>query len=250
MVDAARKYNRVVQMGTQQRSAPHYAEAVEYVKSGKLGKIRLVRGLGLPGLDGRHRRSCPTASRPPASTTTCGSARRRSGPFNQNRFHFNFRWYWDYSGGLMTDWGAHMIDIANWAMGVKAPELGRVGRRQVRLSRTTPRRRPTRSRSLWEFPDFSMIWEHAIGDRPRPGSARARRRLPRQQRRARGRPRRLGGATRNRRIDKPREVQDGRRAAAERRAARTTTCSTCRTSSTACAAGSGRARTSRSATTR
>jgi hypothetical protein len=50
-----------------------------------------------------------------------GPAPRR--PFNRNRFHFNFRWYYDYSGGLMTDWGAHMIDIANWGMGVTAGEF-------------------------------------------------------------------------------------------------------------------------------
>jgi Predicted dehydrogenases and related proteins len=64
----------------------------------------------------------PDASRRPASTTTCGSAPAPKRPFNKNRFHFNFRWYYDYSGGLMTDWGAHMIDVANWGMGVTAPK--------------------------------------------------------------------------------------------------------------------------------
>ena len=43
-------------------------------------------------------------------------------PFNPNRFHFNFRWFWDYAGGLMTDWGVHEIDIALYAMGTKAPK--------------------------------------------------------------------------------------------------------------------------------
>ena len=42
--------------------------------------------------------------------------------FNANRFHFNFRWFWDYAGGLMTDWGVHEIDIALYAMGVSAPK--------------------------------------------------------------------------------------------------------------------------------
>ena len=136
MVNAARKHNRVVQMGTQQRSANHYADAVEYVKSGKLGHDARGAGLGLPGLDGRHPGACPTGPCPRASTTTCGSDRPRPRPFNKNRFHFNFRWYCDYSGGLMTDWGAHMIDIANWAMGDQGPVVGGLVRRQVRLSRT------------------------------------------------------------------------------------------------------------------
>src|SRR5690606_36932371 len=42
-------------------------------------------------------------------------------PFNQNRFHFNFRWFWDYAGGLMTDWGVHEIDIALYEMNADAP---------------------------------------------------------------------------------------------------------------------------------
>ena len=54
MVDVARRTNRVVQMGTQQRSAPHFTDAVDYVRSGKLGKIRVVKTLGVSGLDGQH----------------------------------------------------------------------------------------------------------------------------------------------------------------------------------------------------
>jgi predicted dehydrogenase len=159
MVKAARKYNRIVQMGTQQRSAPHYTDAVEYVKSGKLGKIRLVRAWAYQGWMG----NIPQVpdSDPPAGVDYdmwLGPARKRS--FNKNRFHFNFRWYWDYSGGLMTDWGAHMIDIANWAMGIKAPGSamsvgGKFG------FPDDAEETPDTQQVLWSYPEFSMLWEHA-----------------------------------------------------------------------------------------
>ena len=166
MVDVARKHNRVVQMGTQQRSAPHYAEAVDYVKSGALGTIRLVKTWAYQDWMG----NIPVQpDGPPPATVDydlwLGPAPLR--PFNPNRFHFNFRWYYDYSGGLMTDWGAHMIDIANWAMGVKAPRAavsvgGKFG------FPDDAEETPDTQQALWEFDGYSMIWEHAtaVGQGP------------------------------------------------------------------------------------
>lgn len=161
MVDAARKNNRIVQMGTQQRSASHYREAVDYVKSGKLGKVRLVRAWAY--LDWKGETPKLPDSDPPSTVDYdlwLGPAPKR--PFNKNRFHFTFRWYWDYSGGLMTDWGAHMIDIANWAMGIKAPSSavsvgGKYGYPQDAMET------PDTQQVIWAFPEFTMIWEHMLG---------------------------------------------------------------------------------------
>jgi predicted dehydrogenase len=161
MVTAARKYDRVVQMGTQQRSAPHYTQAVEYVKNGQLGKIRLVRAWAY--LDWKGETPVVPDSAPPEGVDYdmwLGPAKKR--PFNRNRFHFTFRWYWDYSGGLMTDWGAHMIDIANWAMGIKAPSSavsagGKFGYPNDAMET------PDTQQVIWAFPEFTMIWEHMLG---------------------------------------------------------------------------------------
>jgi len=161
MVEAARKYDRVVQMGTQQRSAQHYTDAVEYVKSGALGKVRLVRAWAY--LDWKGRLDPKPNTEPPAGVNYdmwLGPAPKR--PFNENRFHFDFRWYWNYSGGLMTDWGAHMIDIANWGMGIKAPSSamsvgGKFGYPDDAMET------PDTQQVAWQFDDFSMIWEHSVG---------------------------------------------------------------------------------------
>jgi len=161
MVDVARKYKRVVQMGTQQRSAEHYTDAVNYVKSGKLGKIRSVRTWVYLDWKGET----PVKSDGPVPDGVdydmwLGPAPKR--PFNENRFHFSFRWYWDYCGGLMTDWGAHMIDIANWAMDVKAPTSAMsVGGKYGYPDDATET--PDTQQVMWQFPSFSMIWEHALG---------------------------------------------------------------------------------------
>ncbi len=121
MVEAAAKYNRVVQVGTQQRSGEHFQKAVELVRGGKIGKVTYVEtwihGNQFPeGIEN------PVDSDPPAWLdwdSWLGPAPYH--PYNRNRCLGNFRWFWDYSGGILTDWGTHLIDIVHWAMGVDAP---------------------------------------------------------------------------------------------------------------------------------
>lgn len=121
MVRAAEKYNRVVQVGQWQRSDPHWQDAMDFVHSGKLGKIRTVRVFSYQGW-------CPSIPVKPDEPVPAGvdydmwlgPAPKR--PFNRNRFHFTFRWFWDYAGGLMTDWGVHLLDYALYGMNVTAPK--------------------------------------------------------------------------------------------------------------------------------
>lgn len=161
MVNMARRHNRVVQMGTQQRSAPHYTEAVEYVKSGKLGRVRLVRAWAYLDWKGETP-VLPDEPVPEGVDYDLWLGPAPKVPFNRNRFHFTFRWYWPYSGGLMTDWGAHMIDIANWAMGVKAPSTAMSVGGKFAYPKDAMET-PDTQQVMWQYPEFSMIWEHALG---------------------------------------------------------------------------------------
>jgi predicted dehydrogenase len=117
MVDAVRGSGVVFQAGTMQRSGAHFQEAVRLVQEGAIGKVA-------------HVETWIHVYSPPEGMGPKGDASVPEGldwdrylgwtpkvPFDWQRFHWNFRWYLDYSGGFMTDWGVHLIDIALWAMG-------------------------------------------------------------------------------------------------------------------------------------
>jgi predicted dehydrogenase len=160
MVNAARKYDRVVQVGTQQRSAQHFADAVAYVQSGELGPIRQVRCWAY--LDWKGGLGNPPDENPPQEVDYdlwLGPAPKQ--PFNTARFHFNFRWFWDYSGGLMTDWGAHMVDVAMWAM--KEDPIGAMAMGGKYAYPDDILETPDTQQSIIEFPSFSLTWEHMLG---------------------------------------------------------------------------------------
>jgi predicted dehydrogenase len=80
--------------------------------------------------------------------------------FNKNRFHFNFRWFWDYAGGLMTDWGVHLINIALWAMGPEWPNsvVSSGGKYILKDNSETPDTQIT----VYDFPSYTLIWEHQV----------------------------------------------------------------------------------------
>jgi predicted dehydrogenase len=120
MIDAARRHKRVVQLGTQQRSAPHYREAKRLIREGRLGKLVSVqcnffRNL-MPGFGNQ-----PDQDPPPNLDweMMLGPAPQRR--YNPLRGIYHFRWFWDYSGGQMTNLGQHSLDIVDWIMENQGP---------------------------------------------------------------------------------------------------------------------------------
>jgi predicted dehydrogenase len=119
MVDAAEKSKRITQMGNLIHAGENYHRVVEIVRSGVLGKISKTRvwmaadrsGLGRPK-DGPAPSGCDY-------NFWLGPAPER--PFNPNRFTFNWRYFWDYGGGILTDFCCHIVDLVHWAMDVEAP---------------------------------------------------------------------------------------------------------------------------------
>ena len=162
MMDAARKYKRLVQVGQQQRSGDHWKSAIKFVQSGKLGTIRQVKfwanfnyGAGnMPVPD----------DEPPAEVDYdrwLGPAPKR--PFNRNRFHGSWRMFRDYGGGLMSDWGVHLIDMGLWAMNVKTGPKSVSSMGGNFANRDRALEMPDTLTVLYEMDGFNMIWEHNGG---------------------------------------------------------------------------------------
>jgi predicted dehydrogenase len=119
IIAAARKYNRMVQMGSQSRSSVALREGVQKMKDGEFGEIYMSRGLCYKRRNtiGREK-----ISEPPPSVDFdmwLGPAAKR--PFQSNRFHYNWHWFWDTGNGDLGNQGIHEVDIARWGMGVTHP---------------------------------------------------------------------------------------------------------------------------------
>jgi predicted dehydrogenase len=157
MVQAARKYRRVVQTGTQHRSAEHYRRVARLIQGGELGPVHFVRMWNYLNLypDGIGRAA---DSRPPQGLDWdmyLGPAPQV--PFNKNRFLGTFRWFWDYAGGLVTDWGTHRLDSMHQVMGVDAPRsvTAAGGRYELKDGAETP----DLLQVTYEYPGFTLSYE-------------------------------------------------------------------------------------------
>jgi predicted dehydrogenase len=159
MTQVARKHNRIVQVGTQQRSGRHYQQARELIRSGGIGQVHSVRmgafrniypGFGAP----------PDASAPSEFDYDMWLGPAPARPYNPKRGLYHFRWFWDYSGGQMTNLGAHEIDILQWVIGAKGPKAvsSSGGRLVLKESGNDNGETPDTQDALFEYPGLTSIY--------------------------------------------------------------------------------------------
>jgi len=169
MVDAARRAKRLVQAGTQQRSAEHYQEVAEIIRSGQLGAVHFVRVWNFFNMspDGIGRAA---DGEPPADLDWdmyCGPAPKV--PYNRLRHLGTYRYFWDYSGGMITDYGTHRFDTVHQIMGVDAPRT--VSASGGRFTLRDAGEVPDVLQVTYEYPGFVLSYEmcmisgHGLGGR-------------------------------------------------------------------------------------
>ena len=153
MVQAARKFNRIVVVGTQRRHGKGVAEAKKVIDGGTLGKVHSIRIASYrniyPGF-GKTK-----VEDPPSNfdyDMWQGPAPKR--PFQAHRGLYHFRWFWDYSGGQMTNLGAHTLDQVLWLMNVKGPTL--VQSMGGRFALEDDGETPDLQDAMWSFPGFTV----------------------------------------------------------------------------------------------
>jgi predicted dehydrogenase len=156
MVQVARKTNRICQAGTQIRSSAGPIAAMEYIHSGKLGKITLARGLCYKRRDSIGHRQDGVAPEGVDYDIWLGPAPVR--PFNPNRFHYNWHWNWDYGNGDLGNQGIHQMDVCRWALNKSVhPQsvLGLGGRFGYEDDGQTPNTELT----FYDYGDAHLIFE-------------------------------------------------------------------------------------------
>jgi predicted dehydrogenase len=164
MLQAARRHNRIVQVGTQQRSWGHFLEARKLVERGEIGTItRIVlqyNGGSVPETE--------TVAPVPAGLNWDifqGPAARK--PYKVGR-HRSWRYYWDYGGGLVTDWGVHLVDTAHHFMGTdtQAPKLTTAVAQYVEVKQPDPDRPQNAFMVTWQYDKFVMSFTNAVLSNP------------------------------------------------------------------------------------
>lgn len=161
MVAAQQRYGKAVQAGQWQRSQQHFKDAIAMVQSGKLGNIRTVKVWCYQGWM-RPQPVVPDSAVPKGVDYQQWLGPAPLLPFNSSRFHFHFRWFWDYAGGLMTDWGVHLLDYALLGMKATVPKsIDGLGGKFAypELAEETPDTLTT----LYEFDGFNLVWDSAMG---------------------------------------------------------------------------------------
>ena len=158
MVEAARKYKRVVQLGTQKRSTPSVEEGIAQLRAGAIGKVGMARGwIHQKRVNIGHGKPGPV----PAGVDYAmwqGPAPER--PFYPNRFHYNWHWFWHWGTGELGNNGIHAVDVARWGLGADAPLAVSSGGGKYVFD--DDQEVPDTQIVTWEFPTACLVWEHRM----------------------------------------------------------------------------------------
>jgi len=178
LIEAAKRYKKVVQDGAEQRSNPSAQSAVRFMSDGKLGEVYLAKGICYKWRDsiGKYPDGYMAEDEKYASTIDSNSwigpltkdymsrvnydmwqGPAPAKPFNRNRFHYNWHWNWDYGNGDMGNQGVHEMDVARWGLGVKVPsKVSTIG---GHLMFDDDQQTPNTMMALFEFPNPAGVGE-------------------------------------------------------------------------------------------
>lgn len=163
VVEAARRWGRIVQPGTQHRSAAHFRECAQMIREGVIGRVHFVRIWNWVNMTPRGIGPAEPGPPPPGLDWDfyCGPAPLV--PFDRRRFLATYRWFWDYSGGYITDFGTHRFDTVHQIMGVDTPLTAHaVGGRFALGQMGDAGEMPDVLLVAYEYPGFVLQYESTL----------------------------------------------------------------------------------------
>ena len=155
MVSAARRHQRVVQVGIHRRSAAFVKEAADLVRNGAVGQITVARAFHVQNEWPRGIGAPPDEPAPPGFDWDAWVGPAPMRPYNKNRTFYRFRWFYDYSGGQVTNFGVHYLDAIHWALGHDAPVAVTAMGGKVAIEDN--REIPDTLEVLWTYPGGTLV---------------------------------------------------------------------------------------------
>ena len=157
MVETAVRTKRVTQVGIHRRSAKRLMEAVQLIQSGYIGTVTVAKGFHVQNEWPNGIGPAPDSPAPDAWEWDQWLGPAPKVPYNRNRTYYNFRWFYHYSGGQLTNFGVHYMDMLRWALGKESPRaVVAMGGRYAGIKDN--REIPDTMEVLWDFGDLMMIF--------------------------------------------------------------------------------------------
>jgi len=155
MVEAARTHDRVTQVGLNRRSTPFCKEAADLIRGGAIGTVTAVRSFHIQNEWPKGIGNPPDEAPPEGFDWDAWLGPAPKVPYNLNRAFYRFRWFYDYSGGQVTNFGAHFLDFTHWALGHETPlSVAAMG---AKLAVQDNREVPDTLEALWTYPGGTLV---------------------------------------------------------------------------------------------